>query len=87
MPTKEELRDLHKLTSSNREALSKSKKAGCFYCLKIYDADSIEEWTMSSHRGPVDCAICPKCGVDSVLPDSECNLNPTLLSQMSTMWF
>lgn len=53
-----------KLATRNRERLQNSEKAACYYCLETFAADSIEEWTDDD-----ETALCPKCGIDSVVAD------------------
>jgi hypothetical protein len=57
----------------------------------MYPPAAIEEWVEEEAdcpRGPGKTAICPKCGIDSVLPNSQVpNLNLGLLERMKTRWF
>ena len=46
----------------NREILEKSELVGCFYCLKIFNPSEIKEWIDDEQT-----AICPYCGIDSVM--------------------
>jgi len=64
--------------------LQKSTVCGCFYCLKIYSPDEINEWTDSEE----DTAICPHCGIDSVLGDaSGYDISEEFMSEMHGYWF
>ena len=51
----------------NRCIIEKSKVAGCYYCLKLYDASLINEYVDIED----DTAVCPYCHVDSVLGDAD----------------
>jgi hypothetical protein len=66
--------------NNHRERVLASEKVGCFYCLTIFAPAEIDEWT------PGGCALCPYCGIDSVLPNSE-NLTPEFLQEMKRYWF
>ena len=66
--------------NNHKERVLASIKAGCFYCLAMYPPAEIVEWTGD------DCALCPYCGIDSVLPESE-HLSPEFLSEMRKYWF
>jgi hypothetical protein len=57
-----------------------SSKVGCCFCLAIFAPAEIEIWT------PGECAVCPYCFVDAVLPESE-NLTPEFLLEMKKYWF
>ena len=83
--TEQELKELHEHCHNNKVSIKKSKMVGCFYCLEIYPKEDIQEWTPRSGN-----AICPKCGVDSVLGqihfDSVKELKK-VLPQMYDVWF
>lgn len=49
----------------NRVMVSRSYQCGCYFCLSVFPAESIVEWT----DGDVT-AMCPHCDIDSVLPDA-----------------
>jgi hypothetical protein len=66
--------------NNHRERVLASNKVGCFYCLEIYPSSEIKEWT------PDGCALCPHCGIDSVLPESR-HLSPEFLEKMQKYWF
>ncbi len=58
-------RVLHKQSSYNYDLLKETQHGRCFYCLAKFEFVDIEHWTDKSQT-----AICPKCGIDSVLPGS-----------------
>lgn len=53
---------LHKCAIYNRKDIQQSDTCGCFYCKNIFYAGDITEWTDNG-----ETAICPHCGVDSVI--------------------
>ena len=61
----------HEASRFNREGLGHDKKCGCFFCLKIYSPSEIEEWSPEEYEGEEVTAICPHCGIDSVLGESS----------------
>ena len=75
----------------NKEAILKSKKCGCFYCIKIFDSDEIINWIYESEnsiKGPGTTARCPHCDIDSVLPESnDYILSIELLTKMNKTFF
>lgn len=80
----------------HKEYLEESKNAGCYYCCKIFPANTITEWCISTrtpeqHKNkeelPLDCAICPNCGIDAVLPDLKVVLSVPFLREMQVYWF
>ena len=73
----------HVCSSYNRKQLSKVDLCGCFYCLKKFNPKLIVEWCDNG-----ETAICPFCGIDSILYD--CKTYPVtdkLLEEMNKYWF
>ncbi|MFB6375730.1 MAG: cytoplasmic protein [Bradymonadaceae bacterium] len=77
------LRDAHDDGDRHREAVEASETCGCFHCLATYSPDEIQEWAYG------DTAICPECGIDSVLPGSvdERYVEEAFLREMHEAWF
>ena len=55
---------------------------GCFYCKCIYSPSKIKEWIDGG-----ETALCPKCGIDSVLPGFYGLVSPEFLQSMYYKWF
>ena len=51
------------LARLNRRRLSVVQTCGCYHCLGIFRAFTINKW--ADHERT---ALCPVCGIDSVLP-------------------
>ena len=80
--TFEQLMSEHNRSSRHRSVIMSGNACGCFYCLAAYEVDEIKEWTCA------DTAICPKCGVDTVLGfNSLHDVDPELLLDMKKFWF
>lgn len=79
---KKELELAINFATSNKQDLMKSDKAGCYYCRKIYPASEVKEFIEGE-----DTALCPKCGIDSVLPDSVYDLSIEKLRELHQFWF
>jgi len=84
LPASIELEILHGFSFENESLVSSSVKCGCFYCGRVFDKEEIHEW-IDDTKGRT--AVCPYCGIDSVLPDSNVDLNDELLLQMRVKWF
>jgi hypothetical protein len=68
----------HQFCARNKKFLLKSSECGCFYCVKIFNPNLIEEWIDGE-----ESALCPFCGINSVIPEHEnYELNEKLLIQM-----
>lgn len=77
--------EAHKLSINNKAILLESKRCGCFYCEKIFEPDKINEWVTDKLD---DTAVCPFCGIDSVIPETEeIKLDEELLKKMRDHWF
>lgn len=79
--------DLHALSFEDESLLKQASKCGCFYCGEIFSPSEIVEWVPDKNG---KTALCPYCGIDSVIPESsdgEYELNEELLKRMHDVWF
>ena len=73
----------HEHSSNHFDEIHASDKCGCFYCLSIYRPSDIKEWIDDG-----ECAICPKCGIDSVIGSSSgYPITEEFLKRMCENWF
>ena len=79
----------HKFSSNHRAELEKDRICGCFYCLRVFSPAKITEWLMDEN--PIDSrgtAVCPYCGVDSVIGESSgYPITEQFLKAMHEVWF
>jgi hypothetical protein len=76
----------HQASSRHRGQIEKSKRCGCFYCLKTFSPTDIKEWIEESSGA--ETALCPFCGIDSVIGDaSGYEVTHDFLSAMQQRWF
>ena len=65
------------------EEIANSKRVGCYHCIQVY---SPLEITVTTDNGKT--AVCAKCGIDSVLPDtSPFSLDNKTLNELNKKWF
>jgi hypothetical protein len=78
--------EAHKFSIRNRKHVEESEVCGCFYCLAIFAPAEIEDWTDEDDEQ--DTALCPRCGIDSVI-GSSCGapITPEFLGAMNMKWF
>ncbi len=77
------LTNAHDRCSYHREAVERSVACGCFYCEAVYAPTEIKRWIDAEQT-----ALCPKCGIDAVLPDDAAQpLTPEFLKAMYKRWF
>ena len=69
-------------TIENKKQVLASQTCRCANCLATFSGAEVTEFT---DKGKT--AICPKCGVDAVLPDCVEGLNETLLQEIHDYWF
>ena len=75
----------YKYSIYNKELLKKSGLCGCFYCCLLFQYERINEWIDGD---PDLTALCPNCGIDSVIPRSEHYLlSVEFLEEMRAVWF
>lgn len=77
--------EAHKKSKSHKNEVLNSTICGCFYCEETFLPTEIVEWI--EERGGKESAVCPKCGIDSVL-GSEFPVNDKgFLKEMNKYWF
>ena len=92
MVSQADLETFHKYSSHHRDLLVKSDRAGCFHCGAVFSPSEISEWIdgdeHSGRGGEGVTALCPKCGIDAVLPSaSPVPLTGEVLAAMERHWF
>jgi len=77
----------HKHSIEHREELLASESCGCFYCRRIFKPSEIREW-IDITDGVGQTAMCPYCGIDSVLGSaSGFPITIEFLARMRRFWF
>jgi hypothetical protein len=85
---KRHLKAIHDLARAHRALVEASKTCGCFYCRKTFPASEIREWVdKAPGSGGSTTALCPRCGIDSVLPGGLIKLSKAMLDEMNDYWF
>lgn len=86
--SKDDVIEAHKLSANNYPALLSDEKCGCFYCLNIFDPKEIEEYIQESDDENSGTAICPYCGIDSIISESSgYPITQEFLKKMYRRWF
>lgn len=73
---------LHRKSFKNADTVKQSTKCGCYYCCRIFDASEIKEWWDDGKT-----AVCPYCGIDSVIQDANTEITPAMLKKMNETFF
>lgn len=78
----------HRHCGGHRAELLASDVCGCFYCLETFAPAEILEWVDEDKAGVGKTALCPRCGIDSVIGSrSGLPTDREFLSRMQTYWF
>jgi len=73
---------VHHFCNDNKLGVQESQRCGCFCCCRIFPARDVTEYVGTAPR-----AVCPLCGIDSVLPGAWIELTTELLVEMEQKWF
>lgn len=77
------MKQFARASMDNRPELEKYPYAWCYYCCKRFESKLINEWTDKGQT-----ALCPNCGVDAVLSETErIVLNEEIISDAYDYWF
>lgn len=89
-PTGDLARDVvgaHTRSIAHREEILASERCGCFYCLAIFAPSEIDAFT-DVVDGVAVTALCPRCGIDSVIGSaSGFPIEASFLEMMRAYWF
>jgi hypothetical protein len=83
------LAEAHRHCSIHRDEINTSAICGCFYCLEIFPPQDIIEWLNDRIHGlDGQTALCPQCGIDSVIgAASGYPISREFLQAMRSRWF
>lgn len=75
----------HRVSIFNRDSVMNSTRLGCFYCGEIFTPGDQGESDWCDHG---ETALCPFCGVDSVIGDeSGLPITKEFLEAAHNAWF
>jgi hypothetical protein len=85
----------HKHSANHRSEIIASDRCGCFYCLSTFSPTEIKDWIDWPEGTPEaqeleagSTALCPKCGIDSVIGDQSGHpIEEAFLRSMQKHWF
>lgn len=83
------LEKAHKHCSKHRQEILNSKLCGCFYCESVFKPSEITEWTDEDENNRGQTALCPECGIDSVIGEKSGYpvTDVEFLKEMHKYWF
>jgi hypothetical protein len=82
------IRDAHQRSIHHRAEIESSHLCACFHCYAQFAPREIIRWVDDGPDGLGTTALCPRCGIDSVLGDSSgFPLSADFLQEMHRYWF
>lgn len=80
------LMQLHLQTIGNADRVKRAGQCGCFHCMNRFPAAEVQRFLPEKDGGST--ALCPRCGVDSVLSDQDtAALTDELIAEMNRRFF
>lgn len=83
---KEFLELAHKRSIFHFKEVSESPKCGCFHCQTVFETSEITDWTDEQNESG-KTALCPNCGIDSVLSNKLPIDDKGFLNEMNKKYF
>ena len=88
LPPEHPMRHAHAQSIHHRRMIEKSTLCGCFCCHATFSPDAITRWTDTAETEDRHTALCPVCGIDSVIGDATgLDISPAFLAEMNLWWF
>lgn len=88
MSTPSNILEAHKHCANHRKELEMSEICGCFYCCSVFGSLEIKDWCDEDEGAIGRTAMCPKCGIDSVIGSaSNFPIETVFLESMKAHWF
>jgi hypothetical protein len=83
------LLEAHRHSTLNAREIASSTICGCFYCREMYVPAEVTEWIDDTIHGQEGrTALCPKCGIDSVIGSAAgFPITAEFLAAMRERWF
>jgi hypothetical protein len=82
-----ELKAIYSHSIRNEESILKSNLCGCFHCISILAATEVKSSEMVVEKDGFKTAICPICGIDSVLGDASVDITAEILEALNEHYF
>ena len=67
----------HTHASKHRSELEASERCACFFCFRTFVSADIKKWVDAGQT-----ALCPHCGIDSVLGNASVRIDDKFLRKM-----
>lgn len=78
----DKIKQLSKYSMRNKVYVENSNMCACYYCLNNFEPKEVVDWIDEK-----ETALCPKCGIDSVIGDSVSQIDRDFLKKANDYWF
>ena len=85
--TVDALKAVYSHSIRNEESINNSDFCGCFHCISIFPVADVKLSDLIIEKDGHRTAICPICGIDSVLGDASVEITAELLEAMNEYYF
>ena len=85
--TVDALKAVYSHSIRNEESINNSDFCGCFHCISIFPVADVKLSDLIIEKDGHRTAICPICGIDSVLGDASVEITAELLESMNEYYF
>jgi hypothetical protein len=82
MISEKRLQRIYQHSRLNRQFMVLGSACRCFHCLKAFPSEEVSRWTDDG-----ETALCPRCGIDSVLSNNADELPDDLIRQLQATYF
>ena len=85
--TVDALKAVYSHSIRNEESINNSDFCGCFHCISIFPVADVKLSDLIIEKDGHRTAICPICGIDSVLGDASVEITAELLEALNQYYF
>ena len=85
--TVDALKAVYSHSIRNEESINNSDFCGCFHCISIFPVADVKLSDLIIEKDGHRTAICPICGIDSVLGDASVEISAEILEMMNEYYF
>ena len=71
----------------NEESINNSDFCGCFHCISIFPVADVKLSDLIIEKDGFKTAICPICGIDSVIGDASVEITAEILEALNGLYF
>jgi len=78
----------HRHSIRHYSEILRSDLCGCFYCCRLFTPSQIKDWVQDGTLEADRTALCPYCGIDSVIGSAAgYSVSEEFLQRMKNYWF